>query len=46
MVGFAVSSVLRELFSDWRNPNGSEAHSLDVVQLTEAHQHNTTTCTR
>lgn len=33
MVGFAVASVLGELFCNRSNPDSSESHSLDIVQL-------------
>lgn len=33
MIGRAIASVLRKLFCHWSDPNGSKAHSLDIIQL-------------
>lgn len=33
MIGRPITGVLRELFSHRSNPNGSKAHSLDIIQL-------------
>lgn len=33
MVGFTISSILGQLFSDRRDPDGRESHALDIIQL-------------
>lgn len=38
VVCFAISSVLRELLCDGGDPNGSESHALNVIQLEEPQQ--------
>lgn len=33
VIGRAIASVLRKLLCHWSDPNGSKAHSLDIIQL-------------
>jgi hypothetical protein len=43
MVGFAIARVLRELLCHRGDPDSSESHSLDIVQLAKISVINATT---
>lgn len=36
MIRLPILGILRELLRDGRDPDGSESHSLDIVQLRES----------